>query len=831
MLAKALAALIAVAGSLLLFARDGAPAGATLLPPGFEEVVVADGLNLPMDFEFAPDGSTFVAEKSGVVRVIENGVVNPNPVLDISDHVNERHDRGLYNIALDPNFSTNGYFYLIYGYDLNPANEAGPKTGRVSRFTLVGDVAAPESELVILGTAEVESCLELPIGADCIPAHSPAHQPDELHFAPDGTLFVSLGDADLWGTEQILLAQNPDYLGGKILHINTDGTGVANNPFWNGDPNANRSKVWALGFRNPFRMTLQNESGLLFVGDVGQSNWEEINVVVPGGNYGWPCYEGSDHYLGYELHPICQSLYALGPGAVVAPLHKYPGTLYGSCVVGGDFATGYPPPYQGAFFFGDCNFARISYLTLGEDGAVSSVQLFATQVGVPVSFKRGPGGEIYYLELFSGQLRHIHYQTGNRAPSAVAAADPFGGLAPLQVNFSSSGSSDPDTDVLSYLWDFGDGSALSSEASPAHTYVIDGSYTATLTVSDGEGGQDIAEVLIVVGNEPPTATILSPANGSPYLAGDALAYEGSGFDPELGDLDGVALEWTIILHHNIHIHPYDHHSGSGGEIDANDHGDNTWFEIVLTVTDAVGLQDTDRVFVYPQTEDLTLDTTPSGLTVIYDDRALRAPATVRSVANSLRTIRSPSPQFDGSTVSVFDSWSDGGDVQHVIDTGLSDSTLTATHHLTAGPDDTDGDGIPDVDEIALYGSNPLSADSDRDGCLDGREVGPVAALGGQRDPTNRWDFFDTPNAAGEFDKAITMLDITRIVRRYGASEWVYNRLDDPRSVPPPAPQYHPAFDRSSPGAGNPVWALRPPDGRITVVELRGVITQYGHRCS
>ena len=257
------------------------------LPAGFSEEVVAAGLTFPTDFAFLPDGRLLVAEKHGVVRVFEGGRVLPRPFVDLSSRVNTEGYRGLVAIKVDPAYATNGSVYLLYTRKPN-GPPAGPTTVRLVRITADGDTASPASEKVLLGGAGTRSCRDLPVTADCISSDRD-HDGGDIVFAKDGTLFVSTGDGGGRDDEiepTTLGVQDVDDLAGKVLHITRDGEGVASNPFWNGDADANRSKVWAYGFRNPFRFTLRPGSEVPYVGEVGGATFEEIDVATPGANFG-----------------------------------------------------------------------------------------------------------------------------------------------------------------------------------------------------------------------------------------------------------------------------------------------------------------------------------------------------------------------------------------------------------------------------------------------------------------------------------------------------------------------------------------------------------------
>ncbi len=393
---------------------DGGSAAATIAAPGFEEVTVVGGLDQPTNFAFAPDGRIFIAGQQGDVRIVRDGVLLPTPFVELP--VNSFEQRGLFGLALDPNFEANGYVYLFFTYEHDAADPTGPKTGRLIRLTADGDVAAPGSEIVLLGSVVGDpshsSCEDFPAGSDCLPADGCCHVGGGLRFASDGTLFVATGDGAN-AFELRFRSQNLDSLAGKMLRINPDGSAPANNPYFTGDPAANRSKVWAYGLREPFRFGLQPGTDLPFIGDVGSLFWEEINIAYPGVNLGWPCYEGQGRHYGAEQYPICEALFLEGPDAVAPPLHTYPTSYH--AVIGGDFALTYPEPYAGAYFFGDWARSTVSYLTVDDDNNLIDVQEFATGAGGPVTLKTGPDGEIYYLAWNTGELRRIRWAGSNRS--------------------------------------------------------------------------------------------------------------------------------------------------------------------------------------------------------------------------------------------------------------------------------------------------------------------------------------------------------------------------------------------------------------------------------
>ena len=396
-------------------ALAGAPAGANL-PDGFVEQVVASGLEDPTALAFLPDGRLLVAEKRGTVRVVRDGVVLSQPFVDLRDRVNDYWDRGMLGIAVGPNFASTGHVYLLYTYENDdgpgpyPGGYTGTKTARLTRVTASGDTAPASSEVVILGTQVGRSCNDFPVGADCLPSDSDGHSVGSVKVAPDGSIFLSIGDSAVGTTvdNRALRAQSLDSLAGKILHVEPDGHGLSGNPFWNGNVDAPRSKVWALGLRNPFRFSLRPGTLIPYVGDVGWGTWEEINVALPGANLGWPCFEGPARQAGYEPKPECQELYAQGAGAVRPPLISYQHGSGGASATGGVFYTGtsYPAEYQGAYIFGDYTRAWIRTARIDSShNLTSGPNDFATSVNSPVDIQLGPDGRMYYVAFGSDDVR------------------------------------------------------------------------------------------------------------------------------------------------------------------------------------------------------------------------------------------------------------------------------------------------------------------------------------------------------------------------------------------------------------------------------------------
>ncbi|HEY3061387.1 MAG TPA: PQQ-dependent sugar dehydrogenase, partial [Chloroflexota bacterium] len=662
---------------------NAAPLAATL-PSGFAEDIVAGGLTEPTAFTFLPDGRILIAEKAGLVKVVKNGTLLSTPFIDIRSRVNAYWDHGLLGIAADPNFATNGYVYLLFTYENDPAQFSSTKTGRLARYTASGDTASVGSETVILGTQVGTSCNNFAAGADCIPSDSPSHSVGNIKFAADQTMYVTTGDGAHFNyvDDNALRSQNLDLLSGKLLHITRTGQGISTNPFWNNNANANRSKVWAYGLRNSYRFNLRPSNGVPYIGDVGWNSWEEVNVATRGANLGWPCYEGDSRQGGYEPKAVCQTLYAQGPSGFKLPLYQWNHSQGSAASTGGMFYTGtsYPTQYQGAYFFGDYAQSWLNSLRVDaiDNLVAGSVTAFGTSANGPVDIEMGPDGNLYYLAINTGELTRVRYTIGNTPPIANATANPSSGLAPLSVQFSSAGTSDPDGDAITTSWDFGDGTAASTQANPQHTYSANGTYTARLTVADTRGGSVSDTVAITVGNRAPTVTITAPTSSLRYKVGDVISFAGSATDPDDGPLPSSALSWQITIQHcpggACHTHQLQTATGSTGTFTVPDHGDDSFFELSLTARDSSGLTSSATTAIQPQTIQISVATSPAGLLVVYDGTTATAPLTRTTVVGSTHTINTPAPQY-GAT---FSAWSDSGAQQHNVTVGAANVSYVAT---------------------------------------------------------------------------------------------------------------------------------------------------------
>jgi glucose/arabinose dehydrogenase len=625
----------------------------TGLPAEFDRTTIVAGLNEPTDFAFLADTDDpdqihriLITEKAGAVKVYDPHTGTLTTLVDLPT-VSADGERGLVGIEVDPQFWTPGQpgYHTIY-----VAYTGADNYDRLSSLTLSGSLNAVVTETELLKSTELANNF---------------HHGGEIQFDPQGRyLYWAVGD-----NIDSANAQDLTNIHGKILRLNRDGTAPADNPFVD-VPNA-VEQIYAYGLRNPYRFTF-TPNGKLLVGDVGQATWEELNIVIPGANYGWPDAEGACSGCEY-VNPIYAYRHSLPPvnAGSITSVVVYTGTTF-------------PATYQNKVFIADYSIGWIKELTFdSEFTSLISERTFDSQAGTTVKLAQGPDGNLYQLTIYPGRLSVITPSGGNQAPGAVITATPTNGAgSSLQVQLSSASSSDPDGDTLTYHWDFGDG-GTSTEANPTRVYTTAGpysTYTVTLTISDGEK-TSMATQRITVGSTPPTAAVT--VDKSTYNAGDTIAFTGTGSDVQDGT--DLTYRWTVVFHHADHVHPFrDNIIGPTGSITIPRTADqlhNTFYRITLTVTDKSGLSTTESVDVKPNLVALTFDASNPAVTYTIDGEPHKGRYTEQAVVGVERVLNAPSPQHVSDGQLVFNSWSDGGTQSHTIITPATNTSYVVTYDL------------------------------------------------------------------------------------------------------------------------------------------------------
>ena len=368
----------ACSGPLALLALLGCSSPPGTAPPATTDSlrlvpVVTSGLSSPV-YLTAPTGDTarlFVVEQSGQIRIVQHGQLLPAAFLDIHTRLVSGGEQGLLSVAFHPNYATNGYLYVNYT-DLNGDT-------RVERYT----VSAADSNLADTATHKL---------IIFIPQPYTNHNGGLVMFGPDGMFYIGMGDGGSGGDPQNR-AQSPDSLLGKLLRIDVDGGDPyaipAGNPF---ATSGGAKEIWALGLRNPWRFAFDRSAGLLYIGDVGQGAWEEVDVqpASQGGlNYGWRIMEGAHCY-----NPAnCSS------AGLVLPAVEYDHSNGQCAIIGGFVYRGTRfPALAGQYFYADlCAGWVRSFSYAG--GAVTGQTSWNLDVspGTPLSFGVDARGELYLL--------------------------------------------------------------------------------------------------------------------------------------------------------------------------------------------------------------------------------------------------------------------------------------------------------------------------------------------------------------------------------------------------------------------------------------------------
>ncbi len=368
------------------------------LPAGFSRATVASGLSQPTAFVFK-GAQIFVTETaSGSVRVVRpDGSLRPLPFVSLN--VSSQSERGLLGIALDPNFATNKFVYVYYTTGPGALGYTGSPKNRVSRFTFVPGTGTGVDETIIV---------------DNIPSDAGNHNGGDIHFGFDGKLYIAVGDGGSFHDDALTL----DTLRGKILRINADGTSPPDNPHKDdagarrcGKPGGEKpgngpcKEIYAYGFRNPFRFSLRQANSSYLIADVGEGTWEELDVLVADGNYGWNVVEGPCPLTNTNCDPSTTPY----PPQFQYPNHFYKHTGLGETgrtIIAGAFAengSNYPAPYAGAYFYGDFSANWVHVLTMNMANTVTG-QLDFGALNTPVAFRNGPDGNIYVLSYGDGAL-------------------------------------------------------------------------------------------------------------------------------------------------------------------------------------------------------------------------------------------------------------------------------------------------------------------------------------------------------------------------------------------------------------------------------------------
>ncbi|MCW2881974.1 MAG: glycosyl hydrolase [Sphaerisporangium sp.] len=668
---------LVISGGLATVTATSSAANASVIPASdYQQVNLATGgaeLGEAMSLAVLPNRTVIHTARDGTVRVTDAaGNTKQAGKLNVYTHDEE----GLQGVAVDPGFATNRYVWLYFSPALNtPAGDA-PTSGtqaqfdawkgelHLSRFTLnADDTLNMASEKVVLTVANDR-------GQCC-------HVGGDIAFDAAGNLYLTTGDdtnpfeSNAYSPIDERTDRNPQFdaqrsagntndLRGKLLRIHPqpDGTYTipSGNLFAPGTAKT-RPEIYGMGFRNPFRMSVDQATGIVYLGDYGPDaggpdpnrgpgGQVEFDRITSAGNYGWPYCTGTnttaETYNEYTF-PSGPSLAkyncAGGPtnnsfrntGLATLPAAKPSWIRYGGeagsppefgsgseSPMGGpvyrynaslNSAIKFPQSLDGRFFAGEYGRKWIKAIQVNADGTPGDIGAFPWTGTQVMDMAFGPDGALYVLDYGTGSnnqaLWRIEYVgSTNRNPIAKASANKTSGPSPLAVTFSSAGSSDPEGGALTYSWNFGDG-GTSTAANPAHTYTTNGTYTPTLTVRDPQGLTGTASLVVTVGNTAPNVTLSQPVDGQLFSFGETVPFQVTGSDPEDGALDCTKATVTYFLGHDSHRHQITSKTGCTGSITIPTDGEhdaaaNIYGVFEASYTDKGGLTSTSTRTLQPR---------------------------------------------------------------------------------------------------------------------------------------------------------------------------------------------------------------------------------------
>ncbi|MBZ6226153.1 ThuA domain-containing protein [Streptomyces olivaceus] len=722
----------------------------------FQQVPLAKGeaeTGEPMSLAVLPDRSVLHTARDGTLRLTDQGgVTKVAGQIPVYNHDEE----GLQGVGVDPDFENNRAIYLYYAPPLDtPAGDA-PENGtaedfapfdgvnRLSRFVLKDDGSLDmASEKKVLDVAASR-------GTCC-------HVGGDIAFDAEGNLYLSTGDdsnpfaSDGFTPIDERPDRNPAFdarrsagntndLRGKLLRIKVAEDGsytVPEGNLFEPGTEKTRPEIYAMGFRNPFRISVDQKTGTVYVGDYGPdagaadpnrgpAGQVEFAKVTEAANFGWPfCTGANDPYVDYDFatgtsgdtfdcaapkntSPHNTGLTDLPPAQAAwipydddsvpefgsgsespmgGPVYRYDPDL--------DSSVKFPEEYDGDFFAGEFGRQWIKRIEQNGDGTVASINDFPWTGTQIMDMEFGPDGALYVLDYglswFQGDEHSGLYRIENAAdgftPIVEASADKTSGAAGLKVKFTAT-AEDADSPDLTYAWDFGDGTK-GEGLTPTHKYKKVGTYTATFTATDPEGNTGNASVRVVVGNTAPTVKIDVPGNGTLAAFGEPVPFKVTVTDPE-ETIDCSKVKVAYSLGHDNHAHELTSETGCEGTLNpppgdgGHDPNANIYGVVGASYTDGgangqEALTGTARTVLQPLHRQAEHFTTQQGVSAI-DKTGANGGKTVGDIHDGDWISFSPY-KFDGQKKLTVRASSGGSGGYVEVRTGSPDGTLHGSAYI------------------------------------------------------------------------------------------------------------------------------------------------------
>lgn len=563
-------------------------------PNRFEKTELVSRLVQPMALAVAPNDDLYLIEIGGTIKRIDPRTGATEIVGNIT--VTTEQENGLIGIALDPNFTENGWIYLQY----SPPNFSGQ---HISRFSLVDGKIDMNSEKLLLKYEEQRQ--------EC------CHHAGEMTFGPDGCLYIGTGDnTNPFGESEgyapldnrdgksafsaLRTASNTKSYNGKVLRIRPTADGGYEIPDGNlfpKDGSVGLPEIYVMGCRNPWRISVDSKTGDLYWGDVGPDaggdgprgprGYDEVNQAKSAGYFGWPLFIADNKaYVSYDYTtkslgqpfdpkaPINDSVVNTGakqlPPAQPAWIYYPAGDSAEFPVLksGGrtacagpayyfdqvqDSETKFPKHFDNALFIFEWSRNWIMAVHRNDDGSIRSIEPFLPNQKFtrPIDIEFDSKGAMYVIEYGEtwgvnpdAKLVRLDYVRGNRAPTVKVQADKLAGKEPLEVHIKSEGTLDRDGDALEYAWiarnvlSNSEPVEIGRSSDVRWTATEPGVYDIALVVKDANGAQSEAHLTVTVGNAMPEIAFVQPMDGDFYSPGKPLTYRLSVRDVE----DGTTLD-------------------------------------------------------------------------------------------------------------------------------------------------------------------------------------------------------------------------------------------------------------------------------------------------